>query len=70
MTQLGHQNEKLYNMDTTTAIQTIARMFYKTFVIAMILMIWDPKAIWGLPLGLIVGICCEANNFTNIKPKP
>ena len=48
----------------TKLIQRVARMFFRAFVIGSLIMMWDPKAIWGLPLGVLVGICSEAESFT------
>lgn len=41
-----------------------ARMFFRAFTIAMLILIMDKSAIWGVPLGLIIGICSEAENIT------
>jgi len=24
---------------------------------------WNPNAVWGLPLGIIIGVCSEAEAF-------
>ena len=44
-------------------IQKVARMFFRAFVVAAIILIWNPNAVWGLPLGIIIGICSEAEAF-------
>ena len=49
------------------SIQILARVFYRAFVIAMIILMWNPKYIWGVPLGVIIGMCSEAKSLTEIK---
>lgn len=45
-------------------IQRVARMFFRAFVVGAIIMMWNPKAIWGLPFGIIIGLCSEAEALT------
>ncbi len=44
-------------------IQVFSRMIYRAFVISMLFIIWDEKAIYGLPFGILVGIGSEFNNI-------
>ncbi len=44
-------------------IQKVARMFFRAFVVAIIILMWNPSAVWGLPLGIIIGVCSEAEAF-------
>lgn len=48
----------------STMIQVLARMFYRAFVVSMLFLLWDNKAIYGLPIGIIVGILSEFDFFT------
>lgn len=41
-------------------IQAIARMFFRAFVIGMIILTWDEKAIWAIPFALLIGLLSEA----------
>ena len=45
-------------------VQVLARMFFRAFVVAMLILIWDNKAIYGLPVGLLVGMLSEAEFLT------
>ena len=45
-------------------IQICARMFFRAFVIGAIILMWDPKAIWGLPFAVIIGLCSEVETIT------
>jgi len=44
-------------------IQMTSRMFYRSFVVAMAVLIWDQSAYWGIPLGLLVGFGSEARKL-------
>lgn len=41
-------------------IQRIARMFFRAIVVSLLILNFDHKAIWGLPLGILIAICSEA----------
>lgn len=45
-------------------VQTIGRILYRSFVVAMLIIIHNPNAYYGLSLGIIIGILSEANNWT------
>lgn len=45
-------------------IQITSRMFYRSFVVAMAVLIWNPTAYWGVPLGLLVGFGSEARKLS------
>jgi len=45
-------------------VQSISRAFYRAFVVAMMFLLWDNKAIYGLPIGLLVGLCSEITTLT------
>jgi hypothetical protein len=44
-------------------IQTTARMFFRAITISMLILNYDPKAIWALPLSVLIGICSESEQF-------
>lgn len=48
-------------------IQVLARMLFRAFVVAMLTINFDPKAIYGLPLGVIIAILTEAEYLTKKK---
>lgn len=48
-------------------IQVLARMFYRAFVVSMLFLFWDNKAIYGLPIGIIVGLLTEFDYITKNK---
>jgi hypothetical protein len=50
-------------------MQTIIRMFYRSFTVSMLFLIWDDKAIYGVPFGLIIGILSEYKTLTYKKEK-
>ena len=50
-------------------LQSIARQFFRAFVVAMVILNYDPKAVYALPLGLLVGLCSEAVYLTSKKKK-
>ena len=45
-------------------VQAIARMWFRGFVTAMLILNWNDKAIWALPVGLLVGLLSEAEYLT------
>jgi hypothetical protein len=45
-------------------LQTIGRILYRSFVVAMLFLIHNPDAIYGVPMGLIIGIMSESHNWT------
>lgn len=45
-------------------IQAISRMFFRAIIISMSIMIYNPKAIWAIPLGILIGLCSEAKYLT------
>ena len=53
--------------EITQLIQRVARMFFRAFLVGAIIMMWNPKAVWGLPLGILVGLCSEAEALTKKK---
>ena len=44
-------------------IQTLGRILYRSFVVAMLIIIHNPNAYYGLPLGIIIGIMSESHNW-------
>ncbi len=53
-------------MNIQKFIQTIARMTYRAFVVAMIFYMTmpDQKGIYFFPVGIIIGLCSEADEIT------
>ena len=45
-------------------IQSITRAFFRAFVVGMIILSYDSKAVWALPFGLLVGLLSEIEEFT------
>lgn len=45
-------------------VQVLSRMFFRAFVVAMLIINSNPKFIWGLPVGIIVGMLSEAKYMT------
>ena len=45
-------------------IQALTRMFFRGFVVAMVIINSNPKAIWALPVGILVGMLSEAEYMT------
>lgn len=45
-------------------IQTLSRAFYRSFVVAMLLLYFDSTFYFALPFGLLVGMFSEAENLT------
>lgn len=41
-------------------IEILIRIFYRAFVVAMLIFIYDNKQIWGFPFGLLIGLLTEA----------
>ncbi|MEK6829054.1 MAG: hypothetical protein AABY15_02925 [Nanoarchaeota archaeon] len=48
-------------------IQRTARMAFIAIVIGLLIMLYDPGAVWALPLGAIIGLCSEAKALTSKK---
>jgi hypothetical protein len=46
-------------------IGVTARMVFRAFVVSMLLFAWNKDAIWAFPLGLIIGLCSEADGIIN-----
>ncbi len=45
-------------------VQVFTRMFFRAFVVSMLIINWDNKAIWGLPVGILVALLSEAEYLT------
>ena len=45
-------------------IEKIAIIFFRAFVIAMLIINWNPKAYWGLPFGILIGLLSESRWMT------
>lgn len=45
-------------------IEVISRMIFRGYVVAMVTLIYDNKAVYALPLGVIIAIGCEAKHYT------
>lgn len=41
-------------------VQVLTRMFFRAFVVGMLILNYDNKAVWALPFGLLVGLLSEA----------
>lgn len=44
-------------------VQVLGRVFFRAYVVAMLILIFDNKAFYGLPLGLLVGMLSEFKNM-------
>lgn len=42
-------------------------MVFIAFVVASLILIKIPDAVWGVPVGLIIALCSEAEFMTNMK---
>ena len=45
-------------------LQLVSRMFFRAFVVSMIILNKYPTAYYALPLGILVTLCCEAEAMT------
>lgn len=52
------------------SLQVLSRMFFRAFVVSMLFLMHDPKAIYGLPFGILVALCSEASYLTRKKDEP
>ncbi len=50
-------------------IQILGRVFFRAYVVAMLTLLWDNKAFYGLPFGLLVGYLSEFNNLIEVNKK-
>jgi len=50
-------------------VQILGRIFFRAYVVAMLILIWDNKAFYGLPFGLLVGYLSEFNNLIEVNKK-
>lgn len=48
-------------------VQILGRIFFRAYVIAMLTLLWDNKAFYGLPMGLLFGYLSEFENLTKKK---
>ena len=46
-------------------IEKISIIFFREFVIAMLIINWNPKAYWGLPFGILIGFLSETRWMTH-----
>lgn len=47
-------------------LQILGRILYRSFVVAMLCLIYSPTAYYGLPLGILLGIFSESKNITKL----
>lgn len=45
-------------------VQSITRAFFRAFVVGMLILNYDTKAVWALPFGLLIGLLSEIEEFT------
>lgn len=45
-------------------VAALFRAIYRAFVVAMLCFIIDEKAVYGFPLGIIIGMLSEAETLT------
>jgi len=50
-------------------IQLTFRMVFRGFVVSSIILIMNPTSYWGIPLGLIIGMCSEAKSLVGNNNK-
>lgn len=48
-------------------VQILARMFFRAFVVGMLVLNYDHTQIWALPFGILVALLSEAEYLTGKK---
>lgn len=45
-------------------ITSLSRAIYRAIVIGLLILLFDPSAIWALPFSVIIGLLTEFKTFT------
>jgi hypothetical protein len=59
-----NNNLKKYNMDV---LQLFSRVAYKALVLGFLILHFEPKAFYALPISILVSLLTESENIIKLK---